>query len=276
MAQTVNVIPVELTELRAASTASGGTALTSTLALIAIPFGSDYLSITPRNFSGAAVARVLLNPYLTIFFTTDAGVTTTDISDEMQDGDTTDVNIDDFPITGTGFFYVGAPIQFRGVKVDIGTGNNDAAAALTVKYWNGSWVDLATAHNLSDGTDTGGAGDSFKQDGDVTWDVPSVWVKETLDGIGDTLPSEKVSFVPSRSTPMYWTRWEWAAALDADTDVAGMQALNRSTAYAEYLEGQTVEVRLLDRRIGCVEALTNAGTANLVVNVGSLPGSEFE
>jgi hypothetical protein len=275
MAQTVNVIPVDLTELRAASTASGGTALTATLALVPIPYGSDYMSITPRNFSGAAVVRYLLNPYLTIFFTTDAGVTTSDISDEMQDGDTTDVNIDDFPITGTGFFYLGSPIQFRGVKVDIGTGNNDDAAALTVKFWDGGvWVDLSTAHNLSDGTDVGG--DSFFQDGDVTWDVPTVWTKETIDRIGDTLPSERVSFVPSRSTPMYWTRWEWSAALDSDTDVAGMQALNRVTTYAEYLEGQAVEIRLLDRRFASVEALTDAGTANLLVNVGTLPGSEFE
>ena len=75
---------------------------------------------------------------------------------------------------------------------------------------------------------------------------------------------------------MYWTRWEWAAALDADTDVAGMQALNRSTAYAELLEGQTVETMVSDRKLGCVEALTDVGTANLVVNVGSRPGSELE
>ncbi|KKK74566.1 hypothetical protein LCGC14_2882480, partial [marine sediment metagenome] len=144
MSQTVNVIPVELTELRAASTASGGTALTSTLALVPIPFGADYLSITPRNFSGAAVARVLLNPYLTIFYTTDAGVTTTDISDEMQDGDTADVALDSFPATGTGYFYVGSPTPFRGVKVDVGTGNQaDNNVVLTVKYWNGSWVDIA-------------------------------------------------------------------------------------------------------------------------------------
>ncbi|KKL86531.1 hypothetical protein LCGC14_1943800 [marine sediment metagenome] len=272
MAQTVNVIPVELTELRAASTASGGTALTSTLALVPIPFGSDYLSITPRNFVGAAVARFLLNPYLTIFYTTDAGVTITDISDEMQDGDTTDVALDSFPVTGTGYFYVGCPIQFRGVKVDIGSGNQgDNNVVLTVKYWNGSWVGIAD----TDGT-IGGTASSFFKDGDITWTVPSVWVKETIDNIGETLPSERVSFVPSRSTPMYWTRWEWDTAFDADTDVAGMQALNRSTAYAELLEGQTVEVKASDRRLGCVEALTNAGTANLVVNVGSLPGSEFE
>jgi hypothetical protein len=75
---------------------------------------------------------------------------------------------------------------------------------------------------------------------------------------------------------MYWTRWEWSAALDSDTDVAGMQALNRVTTYAEYLEGQAVEIRLLDRRFASVEALTDAGTANLLVNVGTLPGSEFE
>ena len=75
---------------------------------------------------------------------------------------------------------------------------------------------------------------------------------------------------------MYWTRWEWAAALDADTDVAGMQALNRSTAYAEYIEGLTVEIGVLDKRLGCVEALTDAGEAKLLVNVGTLPGSEFD
>ena len=58
------VIPALLSELRAASTASGGTALTTTLAHITIPWGTDYLSITPRNFAECAVVRYLLNPYL--------------------------------------------------------------------------------------------------------------------------------------------------------------------------------------------------------------------
>jgi hypothetical protein len=55
-----------------------------------------------------------------------------------------------------------------------------------------------------------------------------------------------------------------------------MQALNRVTTYAELLEGQAVEVKTSNRQLACVEALTDAGTANLVVNVGTLVGSEFE
>jgi hypothetical protein len=270
MSHTVNVIPVELTELRAASTASGGTALTSTLGLIPIPFGSDYLSITPRNFAGCAVARFLLNPYLTIFHTRDAGVTITDISDEAQNGDTTAINLDDFPAVGSGaYFYVGAPIQFRGVKVNVGSSNQGGNnVVLTVNYWNGgAWADTSE----SDGT-IGGTASSFFQDGDVTWTVPGAWTKAALNEIGDTLPR----IAPNLGQPMYWTRWQWSAAFDSDTDVLEMQALNRVTTYAELLEGQAVEVKTSNRQLACVEALTNAGTANLVVNVGSRPGSEFE
>ena len=271
--QTVNVIPVELTELRAASTASGGSALTSTLSHITLAtpgFGADYMSITPRNFAGCAVVRFLLNPHLSIFYTTDAGVhidNITDISDEMQDGDATDHALDDFPLTGTGYIYVGASLPFRGVAITMGDKNDDATV-LTVKYWNGtSWVDISA----TDGTDVG-PGDSMKQDGSVTWTVPTNWAKTSLNAIGDTLPSD-VTHLGSR---LLWTRWEWSAALDASIDVRTMLSLNRVTTYAELLEGQTVEVKMSDRELASVEALTNAGTANLVVNVGTLIGSEFE
>ena len=268
--QIVKTIPAELNELRAASTASGGTALTSTLGQITLPFGADYVSITPRNFSGAAVARVALNPYLRIFYTTDGGLDNsnlTDISDEMQDGDATDHPLDDFPLTGTGFIYVGARLPFRGVAITMGDKNDDATV-LTVKYWKGgSWVSISA----TDGTDDGG--DSMKVDGSVTWTVPTTWALDSLSSIGETLPSTAAHLHEKK----YWTRWEWSAALDASIDVRTMLALNRSTAYAEYLEGQTVELMLNEgREVGNIEALTNAGTANLVVNVGTLVGSEFE
>src|SRR3989304_2917485 len=116
------VLPETLFELRAASTASGGTALTTTAGLISIPLGADYISLTPRNFVGATVAKVALNPWLSIFYTADAGGGTTDISDEMQDGDATDVALPAvFPATGTGFIYVGAEVPFRGAAVTMGT-----------------------------------------------------------------------------------------------------------------------------------------------------------
>ena len=272
MTQTVNVIPVELTELRAASTASGGSALTTTLSHITLAtpgFGADYMSITPRNFSGAAVVRYLLNPYLKIFYTTDGGLANdniTDISDEMQDGDATDHPLDDFPLTGTGFVYVGARVPFSGVAITMGDKNDDPTT-IKVNYWNGGgWTDTGDV----DGTDVGG--DSMKQDGSVTWTVPTAWTSAALATTGDTLPSEAEGLHDN----LFWTRWEWSAALDVSIDIRTMLAINRSTNYGEYIEGQTVEFKVSDRELATVQALTNAGTANLLVNVGTLVGSEFE
>ncbi len=272
MAQTVNIIPVELTELRAASTASGGSALTTTLSHITLAtpgFGANYMSITPRSFSGAGVVRYLLNPYLTIFYTTDAGLdldNLADISDEMQNGDAVDHALDDFPITGTGFIYVGAPVPFGGAAITMGDKNDDAAV-LTVKFRaSGAWISTSA----SDGTDD--TGDSMKQDGSVTWTASANWVSTSLAAISETLPSA----APHLHDNLYWTRWEWSAALDASIDIRTMLAINRSTAYAEYIEGQTVEFKMSDRELATVQALTDAGTANLVVNVGTLVRSKFE
>ena len=282
MVQLVKVIPAELTELRTASTTGGGTALTSTatgtgtplaLGIDTIPFGARYLSITPRNFSGVAVVRVALNPYLTIFHTTDTGKSVTDISDEAQDGDATDINLDSFPATGDGFLYMGARIPFRGVAVNIGTGAQSTSNTLLVKFWDGDgWTAVS---GFTDSTDTGA---SFAVDGTVVWSVASNWVSDTLKAIGDTLPPEDVQAeeVPSFAEPKYWLRWEWDNAFDSDTDIQEIVALNRSTSVAELIEGQTLEVMVTNRELGNIQCITNAGTANVLINVGTLPGTDFE
>ena len=116
-------------ELRAASTAGGGTALTTTLGVTSIPFGSSWMSISARNFSGADVAQFILGPRLTIVVTTNALGTsgvhhtfptepttiaefpTQEISDEMQDGDTEDFAMDAIDTAANNdFIYVGAHI----------------------------------------------------------------------------------------------------------------------------------------------------------------------
>lgn len=275
------VSPAETLEQRAASTAGGGTALTTTLALISIPINSKYLSLTPRNFVTAVVAQYILNPFLTIIATTDAlggtiehGFTDTieptslsefqtqNISDEMQDGDTEDFDINSFDTAANdNFIYVGSPLPFRGVKVDLNN-KNDTASVLTVNYWNGgAWADISA----SDGTDVG-PGDTFKQDGDVTWTVPTAWVKASLLSIGDTTVQE-----PLFATGLYWTRWEVSVILDTTVDLVQMRPLNRSTAYSELLEGQEREMSLLgDKQFACVEALVDDGTGNLIVNVDAI------
>ncbi len=282
--QLVKVIPAELTELRSASTTGGGTALTTTatgtgtplaLGIDTIPFGARYVSVTGRNFSGAAVVRVALNPYLTIFYTTDSGGSTTDISDEMQDGDATDHALDDFPATGTAFLYVGARIPFRGVAVNIGTSAQSTSNTLTVKYWNGgAWAGVS---GFTDSTDTGA---SFAVDATVVWTVPTDWTSATLNDIGDTLPPQEAGGVdvevPNFAAPTYWLRWEWDNAFNDNVDIQEMVALNRSTNVAELVEGQAMELMITNREIGNIQCITDGGTANVVINVGTLPGQDFE
>ena len=80
--------------------------------------------------------------------------------------------------------------------------------------------------------------------------------------------------------PLYWTRWTVSAAFDTATTVANLLALNRSTTYAGIVNVETEPVKFSVQwginGIGCVEALTDAGTANLVINAATRSdGSRF-
>ena len=271
-------IEAEFSEVRAASTASGGTALTTTLGLTAIPFGANWVSITPRNFVGCGVARWLLNPRLAIIKTSDLLVSPsnfTDLSEELQDGDTTTVAMDAFDTAANGdFLYVGTALPFRGARVTVGDGAGagdpqNTASVLTVNYWNGSaWTTISE----TDGTETGGT-TTFAQNGNVTWTVPTGWIASSLVAIGDTLLKTAWS-----GAKLYWTRWEVDATTETTWTMVSLQALNRSTAYSEWLEGQVYQQAIQSEGpggVGCVEALTDAGTANLVVNVATGRGEEF-
>lgn len=274
----VRVINAPFEELRAASAANGGTALTTTLALVALPENSDWVSCIAHNFVGALVARLSFNPWLTIVRTANLlGSEGTDISAELQDGDTTDVAMDAFTtIALSNALYVGSWLPFRGVRVTQGSDPQNTASVLTVKYWNGSaWTAVS---GYTDGTISGGA--TFAITGNVIWTVPTDWTLGSLRSIGEIGASANLfnaNFL-SKGTyiaPLYWTRWEVSAATEATWNVVGMQPLNRSTAYAEYPEGFGVEMAAdvgpNGKGLSCVEALVDAGTGNLVVNVATKP-----
>lgn len=278
MVDKVESMEENLWEGRAASTAGGGTALTTTKALITIPRNSRWIGMTPRNFVGADVAQFMLNPYLSIVRTHDLLVSpaleygnTQDYSDELQDGDATDVNIGDgatqFDTLANGdALYVGSPFPFRGVTVTVGTTVQDVASVLTIKYWSvtGDWVDTAN----SEGTKS--VGDCLKQSGDETWTVSADWTKASLVATGATTLGQTFAIVP-----MYWTRWEVSAALTASCQLRAIQPLNRSTAYEELGEGQPYQQALNEKQFACVEALVNAGTGNLIVNTAVTSGEKF-
>jgi hypothetical protein len=253
-------------EFRTASTAAGGTALTTTATFIAIPDGTRHIFLTPRNFSTAVVAKVAFNPYLYVLKTTDAGVTYTDYSKYAQDGDaSTDVTLSSLSTAANGdYLLIGAELPFRGVYVDVDDSHvNGTASALTVYYYNGTtWADASA----TDGSDSGGT--SMAQDGLVYWTINTAWVTCRLIDVYTSITKSSVT-----TKQMYWTKWAFAAGLDSDTLIDGMYAANRDTShYGELLEGQPFELAFHkgEGYLGCVEALTNAGTGNLVVNVAAV------
>ena len=234
--------------------AGSGVALTTTAALTALPNGTRWVKLEARNFSTAVVARLALNPYLVIV--EDANGTYTDDSDTAQDGDTsTTFDLDSMDTAANShYLYVGAHVPFRGVKVDL-TNVNGTASVLTVRYWDGSaWTDISD----TDGTASGGV--TLAQDGDVTWTVPTDWAPYAI-AIGG----------PYGTALLYWTRWEVSVQLDADVTIAEILAYNRSTAYAEVTANLPWDF-VCNKGvggIGTIEALTNAGTANLLITAAT-------
>ncbi len=263
------IIAGQVGEIRAASTASGGTALSTTATYIQIPKGSHHIFITPRNFSGAAVAKFSFNPWLVVLKTTDNMATVTDYSEYAQDASTsTSVDVSSLSTLANGaFLLVGSHLPIRGGYLDIDGTNGTGTATTSVYYWNGiAWADTSA----TDGTNSTR---TFEVDGLVYWAMPTDWVATTLKARYPNTPTSDYT-----GLNYFWTRWSVSAAL-TDTSVTfdSMVAANRSTAYAELLSGQLFEERINRGLggIGCVEGLTDAGTANLIVNVATVRDGRF-
>ena len=270
MTQKVETLPPEFTDFRAASTAGGGTAITSTKGIINLPFGSDSLHLLGNTYaSSAAVIQFLLSPRLTIIFTNDLLVSPdfSDLSDELQDGDATNVSFAGWDTLANGSaLYVGSQVPFRGVSVVVGTTVQDVARVLTINYWDGgAWVDLVNSEGTKD------TADCLKQSGDETWTVPSAWTRASLKVIGATTRGDG-PFADN----LYWTQWTVKGALTDPFDLRDIVGLNRTSTYSELAEGVPLEIGVRTSRTSAVEAKTNTGTANLIVNVGTRNADGFQ
>lgn len=253
--------------------AANGVALTTTFVTRGLPVNTEWLSLEARNFSTAVVVRYALNPYLTVLRTQDRLATApTDASDNAQDDNaSTEVVLSSQNTWANGgALYVGSHIPFAGLDVDVDATNSNASV-LTVNYWNGTaWVTISPTDNTASG------GATFAQDGTITWTVPTAWSANTLRGIaasaGDDSDLASTVLFPGAERPLFWARLEVSAALDSSVTFDSIHAINRSTLYAEITSGKPCPefwIRRGPGGIGSVQALTNAGTANLLVNVGS-------
>lgn len=270
-------------EGRVASTAGGGTALTTTAARIVLPIGTKQITLIPRNFSTAVVAQFLKNPYLAVLRTQDEGDSFQDYSYSAQDGSTgTSVILSSQDTLANGdALYVGSWVQFSGVDIDIDGTNSTGSVTLLVEYWNGGgWATVSA----TDGTASGGT--TFAQDGNVTWTVPTQWkmgalkdmVKASALNTGPQLDLGAylgLPAVPWLTDRLFWTRWSVDVAIDSSVTFDHMLAINRTTVYDELPSGTAHEeaVTFGPGGISCIQAKTDAGTANLVVKVAAR-GSE--
>lgn len=234
-------------ELRTLSTTDLGTALTTTAGQIYLPAGTKRIYLMPRNYTTAITAKVAAAPYLKVI--KDVAGVITDYSENAQDGDAgTDVTLSSLATAANGgYLYLGFHRKIAGVRVDVDAANA-TASVLTAQYLNGkTW----TALTITDGTASGGA--TLAQDGTITWTSPTSWRESPLKG--ETL---------------YWMRFKVSAALDASTTLNSLLAIPRY--YGELLSGQAFEFagERNPRGYSHIEALTVAGTANLVVMVDGI------
>ena len=254
--------------------ASKGVACTTTAAFTPFHQGTEHIHIVPRNLSTAVVVKYAFCPYLIILKADSAdglGGHLEDNTQVAQDGSTaTSVTLSS--LAAGRALYVGSAIPFRGAHVDVDGANSTGSTVITVSYWNGSaWVDTSD----TDGTISGGI--SLAQDGAITWTVPSEWQLATLNqlaaGAGETLDSsgQKWSYVN-----MYWTKWTWSHAMDSAVTLDHILGINESTAYAELTDSTAYEGRIHNgfgaNGVAGIEALTDDGTANLIVTCSAMNG----
>mgnify|MGYP001563449585 CR=1 FL=1 len=160
-------------EVRASSTAGGGTALTTAAQVVPFLPGTSYASWEARNYSTAVVVKYALVPYILVYKTVDLLATISDYSDAAQDGDTaTDVVLSSLDTLANGdALWIGSPLPFRALIADVDAANGNSAT-LTGVYWSTASAAL-TNISLTDNTASGGA--PFAIDGTITWTVPTDW-----------------------------------------------------------------------------------------------------
>lgn len=254
VAQGAGTYPAYLGNGRLLSAADGGTALSTTRAFIAIPAGIGNVSITPRDFSTAVVAQVALNPFISVIKTNDAmGTAPTDYSENAQDGVAgTLVTLSSLPtLANGGALYVGADVKFGGLMATVVAGNGNGGT-MAVTYWDGdSWADISP----TDGTS------NMNATGLISWTVPTDWAPVSL------LTALNRIFAGT-GRKQYWVRIATSAAYDSSVTLSSLYAYNQyADLLPEYVANEKFSTAIVrGQNGGCIQALTDAGTAKLIVN----------
>lgn len=155
--------------------------------------GADSDGVMIGNYTRTAVGQA---------FTDDGGVFV-DVTTDLNDAGTDDVLI--YPaVEAIGdAFYVGDDVRFGGVEVDMGVVGVGVTAIQEWEYWNGS--DWTVVTSLIDSTVAGG--DTFGQDGFVTFAINSDWAKTEVDGNNKYWVRARMLVVYATTEPIATQAW---------------------------------------------------------------------
>lgn len=268
-----------------------GTIISTSASLINILPGTTHLSLVTRNYAGATVIKYLFNPYLLMLTTTNGGQAFTDSSAAAQGtAGGRALVLDALPATPSGYLYIGSHLPWRGMNVTVNQANANASV-LSANFWNGTaW---AAFTGFTDGTANAGA--TFGQTGTITWTVPTTWAKTLLPStwaittgqplagwagfpsaaqVSPNIPVPPLMFnvlAPYSEKARYWAQFTVSATLSNPTSASLVLPFNRVTAAStgsDHVVSDVTQERVWKGPDGvtCIEALTDAGTANLIVN----------
>lgn len=239
---------------RLLSTSLGTSLGAAVPAFVQIPPGIDNLSLLPRNFTTAVVAKISLNPFITVLSTQD-GMATNPLNQSAaaQDGATgTLVTLSSLPtLANGGAVYVGANAPFLGLSATV-VATNSGGGTMAVTYWNGTaWTNITP----SDATT------NMSASGFISWTIPTDWTSVNLQtAISLGAPRSGVT------SNQFWVRIATSAVYDASVTLSSLLALGQfaTTGGFELPAGEIMSFARGD--IGNISALVDAGTGFLVVN----------
>ncbi len=254
--------------------ADGGDALTTSTTYHIFPDNIRYFDIEGNNFSAATVEiEMAKQPYAVVLFTQDDFVTApSELSVDLQGVAAGAVAIDAMDTEANGdFIYVGSHVKFKGIRVlMVDAQVNANASVMTVRYWDGSSL---TDISDTDGTISGGA--TFAQDGDITWTVPSDWVKGRLTDL-ESFSQPQQNVVPFANHYMYWTKIEVSATLSASVDLENFFLLSNETP-VQFRSAREMAIRKTYKGYSGLALATSSGTVTVAINAHGLnSNSELE
>jgi hypothetical protein len=162
--------------------------------------------------------------------------------------------------TTSDFLYLCFSEPVSGIHIVIGAANatsNTMAGAY--RQNDDSWQTIS----LTDATDTGA---SLAATGTVIWTAVTDWKATSLydiEVLADTNPKDELPYKDAPRKNGYWLRLSWDVALDSDTEISDIWALNYGTTRGYYRAGVEYALSFDRRVVGAVEAILASSTATM-------------